>query len=222
MIFRSKLVNKYKERPCIKFYQLKDEIVINIRRVSGGILHIGAHKGVEAALHNQLGLPVLWIEANPNLMKDLSVNISRFKEQQAICALLGDEDRSDVPFHIANNDGMSSSIFRFGKDMNHVNLAMNEEVLLNMKRLDSLFQADDLSIYGHWIIDVQGAELSVLQGAGALLDVAKSIEIEVSTKEEYLGGATWTQVSSFLKKLNFFPLWSPAHYSHEDIVFVRY
>ncbi len=59
-------------------------------------------------------LKVIWIEANPAIFEILSTNIAKYKDQRALCALLGDVEGSLIDFHIANNDGQSSSIYKFG------------------------------------------------------------------------------------------------------------
>jgi hypothetical protein len=126
-----------------------------------------------------------------------------------------------VKFHIANNDGHSSSILNFGKDMNHQGLAMIDSMDLLMSRLDCVLGEDDIRKESHWVIDVQGYELEVLIGAGNLVNHASSMEIEVSTKEEYAGGATYADVKEFMRINGFRPLWEPKPHSHEDIFFIR-
>lgn len=188
---------------------------------SSMVLHIGAHSGVEAPLYNKLRAPVTWIEANPRIYPSLVENIGHFEEQRAILALLGSENDKKVKFHIANNDGHSSSILNFGKDMNHQGLAMIDSMDLTMFRLDYVLSEESVKKESHWVIDVQGYELEVLRGSGNLVNHASSMEIEVSTKEEYLGGATYSEVKEFMRKNGFRPLWEPKPHSHEDIFFVR-
>ena len=185
------------------------------------VLHIGAHKSTEAPMYNGLGLRVIWIEANPEIFTDLCQSIKEFSNQRAICGLLGEEDRDEVNFYIASNDGQSSSIYNFGNQMNHKGLSMMRNLKLPMKRLSSLLLNDEVLKGSHWVIDVQGAELQVIRGAGTLIDNAYSLEIEVSTKEEYAGGVRFEELNLELNKKGFFPLWEPKENSHEDIIFVR-
>lgn len=201
--------------------QLITEIYRNILFNSGGILHIGAHAGQESGLYNELGKKVIWIEAVPEIYNRLLLNVSKFANQRAICALVGDRNEQKVPFYYASNDGGSSSIFEFSTGAKVWNVSTTETIEMNMVRLDNLLSLNDLNLIDHWVIDVQGAEYLVLKGAGKLLESCKSIFIEVSTSHYYIDGATWLQISNYLRENNFYPLWSPLENSHTDILFIR-
>ena len=78
---------------------------------ASGILHIGAHRGSEAAVYDWFKKKVLWVEAIPEIFIDLNDHISRFYNQKAVCALLGDKNDKKVDFFLANNDRANSSFF---------------------------------------------------------------------------------------------------------------
>jgi FkbM family methyltransferase len=202
-------------------YALIEEIRSGLLSQASMVLHIGAHKGTEVSLYGDLGLSVVWIEGNPELFPELCENLRLFPNQIAICSLLGGVDLDKVDFHIANNDGQSSSIFNFGSQMNHKDLVMSRTIELPMRRLDSVLQDEQVPKGSHWVIDVQGAELEVIRGAGDLIRNAYSLEVEVSTKDEYSGGAKFEEVNTTLNSLGLFPLWKPKANSHEDIFFMR-
>jgi hypothetical protein len=105
--------------------------------------------------------------------------------------------------------------------MNHKDLVMSRTIELPMRRLDSVLQDEQVPKGSHWVIDVQGAELEVIRGAGDLIRNAYSLEVEVSTKDEYSGGAKFEEVNTTLNSLGLFPLWKPKANSHEDIFFMR-
>lgn len=186
------------------------------------VLHIGAHRGQEAKYYDEMGIKVIWIEASPTIFEALSSNIARYKNQRAICALLGDSDGPLIDFHIASNDGESSSMFQFGEELGFLGLYMTNSEKLTMKRLDKIFTVKDLNNFTHWVLDVQGAELLVLKGAGVLLDTCNSLYIEVSTRTVYKAGVNWKELSDFLDVRGFVPLWNPKERSHENILFIRY
>lgn len=188
---------------------------------SAGVLHIGAHYGQEAQFYADNSAAVVWIEANPVIYEKLKLEISRFPEQIAIQALLGNENLDEITFHIASNDAMSSSIYEFGSELGFADLSMSSVLSLPMVRLDSILSESFLTKYSHWVLDVQGAELSVLEGAGKLLDSCNSINLEVSTREVYKGGTTYDELTDFLKERNLVPLWEPAAHSHENVMFIR-
>ena len=135
---------------------------------------------------------------------------------------MGDQDGLVVDFHIANNDGASSSIFEFGKELGFHKLSMSRSEKLVMNRLDSIFSQSDLEPFAHWVLDVQGAEILVLKGSGLLLNQCKSLYIEVSTREVYKDGASWEELSQFLRSRGLIPLWNPRTKSHENLIFIRY
>jgi FkbM family methyltransferase len=208
-------------RNPLSYYDLVAEIKESLILQSKGVLHIGAHRGLEAPFYSSLQRNVMWIEAIPSIFDDLLINTAHFENQSAFLALLGEEDKATKKMYLSSNDYMSSSVFQFGEDMNHKNLSMKGEITLPMKRLDSLFNSQDLFNFKHWVIDVQGSEIQVLNGAGSLLKNVNSMEIEVSTKSEYECGATWKPVNTLLNEFGLFPLWEPKENSHEDILFVR-
>lgn len=121
---------------------------------------------------------------------------------------------------MASNDGMSSSIYPFAEN-NGFHLSMTESVPLKMHRLDTLLTPEQAGNYPHWVVDVQGAELSVLKGAGRLLDCCQTIDVEVSTFDVYEGGANFAELDRFLRREGFLPLWQPRGRTHEDLIYIR-
>jgi FkbM family methyltransferase len=196
-------------------------IQTNLFENSNYILHIGASEGQEASFYSQFGKTVIWIEAIPSIFEELKINCSKFQNQVAICALLGDRNLESTPFFIASNKSESSSLYTFSKDRMGHGVEMKETVYLPMKRLDSIPELSNLPPKGHWVIDVQGAELLVLRGAESLLNRCSSLLIEVSTVELYRGGAKWNEVKEFLDTRGFSPLWTPKEESHENVLFVN-
>jgi FkbM family methyltransferase len=225
----SKLIQKYLTRfgiyvykkPAKFYYELENEVKNNLVKQAIGVLHIGAHYGQESSYYYQNGLKVIWVEALPDIFKKLQSNISCYENQIAFCALVGDKNVIDNDFFISNNDGSASSIYRISKKSNFKNVYIEKKVKLTMVRLDDLLEKIDMKDFSHWILDVQGAELLVLQGAGDLISYCKSITIEVSSRETYLGGVKYRELKDYLSIFNFFPLWEPSEDEHTDISFVR-
>jgi len=207
-----------------KFHQndftLYRRIQSALMKQSEGVLHIGAHLAQEADFYEENGRSVLWIEANPKIYDELLIRLELFPQQRAICALLGDEDNDEAIFYIANNEGASSSVFNFF-DKTSSQVKMVETVNLNMRRLDSILSTDEIATFNFWVIDVQGAELKVLQGAGNLLELANTIVIEVKRVNDYLGGVDWIDLDTFLTDKGFFHLWEPATDTEDNIIYVR-
>ena len=202
-------------------YELIDDIRSGLISRASMVLHLGAHVGTECHFYNSLQKKVIWLEANPEIYSQLILNIADYPDQRAILSLLGSEDRAGINFYVANNWGQSSSIYEFGRDLNHEGLSMVDVLYLEMKRLDSILGTSEVQHGSHWIVDVQGAELQVLMGSGNLIDKAYSMEVEVSTKEEYLGGTKFEELNAFLNSKGLYPLWLPKLNSHEDLFFLR-
>lgn len=195
----------------------------------GGVLHIGANNAEEAYLYGDR--PVIWFEANPDVMPRLQQNIEAFLNHQAFCVLLGNE-RREVDFHIASNGGSSSSIFAFGRYLAgreslwpDLNLRMERTIRLEMQTLDGILAKHDIdaSAYDRWVVDVQGAELLVPKGAADSLRHCKIISLEVSTVEVYEGGVRYPEIRDYLRTAGFIPIVEPNTLSmpHGDITFVH-
>ena len=206
----------------------KDLPTLEALNNSKGVFHLGAHKGTEAEVYNWFGKKVLWIEAVPYVYEQLLDNIHSYSNQKAFCALLGDEDNVEKNFYISSNNAASSSIFDFskntlsGKYFPDRNLKMKESILLEMSKLDTILEKNNIlaSDYDHWVVDLQGAELLALKGAEKSLKDCKSISVEVSTVDIYEGGVLWNELSKWLNERGFYSVSEPKN-NHADILFKK-
>jgi FkbM family methyltransferase len=184
----------------------------------GGILHIGAHEGQEAEMYDRLSKPVIWVEAVPLYFKRLSEKIKPFHGQIALNALLGAQCNDARDFFIASNNGESSSVYPLAGNEYWKGLENSEVCKLPSKRLDCIVSESEIREFDYWIVDVQGAELEVLKGAGALLQFCRYLQVEISQEKFYEGGAEFQEVRVFLESESFIPLWLPSQ-AHEEIIF---
>ena len=199
-------------------------------RAAKGVLHLGAHVGQEAAFYAQHKKPVVWVEALPPIHANLEKNIRQYADQRALCALLGDLDGAQKRFYISNNQqGVSSSMFQFGEHGSgakslwpDLNLAMVGHITLAATRLDTLLRANRIAAadFNFWMVDLQGAELIALQGAGELIGACQAMFVETSTVDVYRGGVLWPELSQWLQEHGLVPLWQPSA-GHDDVLFVR-
>lgn len=196
---------------------------------STGILHVGGHFGQESHWYAEMGKPVVWVEAMPAAAARLRQTIAPYPTQRLVEACLSNVDGQTVSFHVSANDsGASSSLFEFGaastgpKSMwpDH-DLRMVDTLRLTTHRLDSVMgeQGIDIAGFDHWVVDVQGAELLVLQGAEQSLHACRSLLVEASSIDVYSGGVQWPQLRGFLAGHGFEPLWDCL--GHMDVLFVR-
>lgn len=215
---------------CPTTHPHPDPDIKNINCILGasGILHIGGHRGTEAGVYDWFKKKVLWIEAIPEIFVELNDHVSRFYNQRAVCALLGDKNKDNHNFFIANNDSASSSLFDFSEGVkkkklwSNQNIKMIKKIFLKMVTLDDLLFKLNInsSDYNHWILDAQGAELLILKGAKNSLMNCRSMQIEVSKAKFYEGGVLWKDLLLFLKKHYFFPTSTPKT-EHTEILFIK-
>ena len=193
-----------------------------------GILHLGAHRGKEAEVYQWFNKKVIWIEANPEIFEDLNNHIKCYFQQTAINALLGDK-YAKKDFFISNRDSSCSSIFDLSNDVKNKklwkdeNILMKKKIKLQMTTLDNLLKSKEIEIknYNHWILDLQGSEIQVLQGSIDSLKYCKSMVVEISKKNFYEDGSTkWIDLKKFLECHGFMAKKEPAS-DHCDILFEK-
>ncbi|MGH9352974.1 MAG: FkbM family methyltransferase [Terriglobia bacterium] len=169
-----------------------------------GVIHVGANLGQEREEYASLGLNVLWVEPIPSIYETLCQNISPFPQQRAICALLAAEHGQEYTLHVADNRGASSSILDFAKHRAlHPDIHYSSELRLSSTTLDRVAEAIDLQDYGALVIDTQGSELLVLQGALSVLPRMRYIETEAADFESYAGCCQLSDLTGFMRSHGF-------------------
>lgn len=201
-------------------YTLMLKVYAKMIKLSSGVLHIGGHIGQEADFYRSCERPVLWIEGNPEKFEILRAKLKEYKDQDCLLALLGDKSIDEQPFRIASNDGASSSIYEF-VDRHELDVKMVDIVKLPMVRLDATITEVVAKKYDFWVLDVQGAELKVLKGAGRLLDSVLALAVEVKRHSFYKEGAAWEDIEMFLSKRGFTALWEPDQEEETMVTFLR-
>lgn len=191
-IRRSKFIDKLLGNNMDKF--LKD---------ISGVIHVGANIGQECKLYNQYGLNVVWIEPIPRLFEELKGNISGYSNQLGFQELITDMEDKEYEFHVANNNGASSSIYDFNdhKDM-WPDIHFEESIFIKSRTLTSLFkeQGLDAAKYQALVMDTQGSELLVLKGSLPLLKFFKYIKTEVPDFESYKECCTLGEMEKFMNE----------------------
>jgi FkbM family methyltransferase len=185
-----------------------------------GVLHIGAHEGQEAEFYNRLSKSVIWFEAVPHHFERLKENIKPFRNQTALNVLLDSQCHGSRDFFITSNNGESSSIYPLAGNDYWQGLENTEVCKFPSKRLDCISIDLEIRDFDYWIVDVQGAELEVLEGAGDLLSFCRYLQVEISQEKFYKGGAEFQELRAFLESKSFIPMWLPSH-PHEEIIFTN-
>jgi len=166
-----------------------------------GVVHIGANHGQERLFYDKHGLEVLWIEAIPEVYEQLINNIAHLPKQKAIQALLTDVNGKEYDFHIANNQGASSSIYDFKKhqdiwpDVNYTStISLTSHTFSTVVETEQL----DMHKYQALIMDTQGSELLVLKGALEELKYFDYIKTEVPDFESYQDCCMLKDIEQFM------------------------
>lgn len=169
---------------------------------ANGIIHVGANTGQEIKLYDDYGLSVVWIEPIPDIFEKLQANLAGFPKQKAIKGLVTDRENAEYHFHLANNNGASSSILDFNlhKDI-WPDVTFEKSINLFSKTLPTLLKDNNVTLedYNMLAIDTQGSELLVLQGSIPILHNFLYIKTEVPDFEAYKGCCQLKDLELFLE-----------------------
>lgn len=209
-------------------YNVRTKKTINEYLKNGkGVIHVGANSGQERKLYNKHNLDVIWVEPIPSLFKELQENIKPFPKQKAYNYLITDKNDEVYPFHVASNFGASSSIFEIGdplKDL-HPEIHYTETLSLVSTTLSTVVQKENIEMrkYDLLVMDTQGAEMLVLEGARDLMSHFNYIRAEAQDWELYKGCCLVSEIDEFMHEHGFVELYrivSPSGHDF-DIVYRR-
>ena len=176
-----------------------------LKRISG-VIHVGANDGSERNTYDFYDLNVAWIEPIPEVFERLKDNLSDFPNQQAYQYLITDVDNREYEFHVASNEGASSSILdlELHKDM-WDEIHYEKSISLKSITLSSLVEQENIAMdkFDALIMDTQGTELLVLKGAESLLDKFKYIKTEAADFELYKDCCQLKDIEGFLGQHGF-------------------
>lgn len=169
-----------------------------------GVLHIGAHDCEELQFYRKLGLQdsdCYWIEAIGEKVDEAKIR----DIPNVFQAVVSDNDGQDVTFHVTNNV-QSSSLLEFGTHAESYSwCVVTKDIQLKTSTVKSWVNANAIPIskLNFWNLDIQGAELLALTGAGDLLRYAEVLYLEVNTQEVYKGCAKVWELDEYLKNYGF-------------------
>jgi FkbM family methyltransferase len=169
-------------------------------------LHIGASYGQEASLYQALGIETWHIEAIPEVFECLQQNIAGLGGQHPVHACLSSEAGLFTTFHIANNDGLSSSLLPLGRHRDeYPSITYEKEIAVSTETVNSLIEKQLIDPDIDFIlIDAQGAERLILEGTTNLLNMEdlKGVIVETAVVPLYEGGSTYLEIAEILAKYN--------------------
>jgi len=167
---------------------------------------VGANTGQERFSYADHNLEVVWVEPIPKMFEQLRENLRQFPRQRPYRYLITDKDGQEYPFHISSNEGQSSSIFQLEKHKEMwPEIVYKDSMLLTSCTLTSFVREEnlDLKAYDALVLDTQGSELLVLQGAIDILSSFRFIVVEVADFESYAGCCVLKDLDEFMTKFGF-------------------
>ena len=159
------------------------------------VLHIGGHLAEEASLYKKKGIQkVTFIEGDPETFDEMLSVLEHYPGYLGIGAMLSNEN-SISEFFVASNNGASSSILEPKRHLTQrPDIEFNTIKKVETVTLDSL----NLGVYDLLVLDVQGAELKVIQGGMETIRRAKAIWIEVNAGNMYENDVDSAEITKLL------------------------
>ncbi|MFM7266166.1 MAG: FkbM family methyltransferase [Cyanobium sp.] len=171
------------------------------------LLHIGASTGTECAYYSSHGIEAWHVEAIPEVYAQLQAACSRQRQQHALQACVSNRPGEPIRFNIASNS-FSSSMLGLGRHQEaHPTISYVRTVELTTTTVDELAARGLIpASVDFLVVDVQGAEKLVLEGAEQWLRSAnlKGAQIETSVEPLYEGGSTYLEIGALLRCYDLF------------------
>ncbi len=190
-----------------------------------GVLHIGAHEGREVAAYRACGFsPIILVEANPELGAKLMARFGSDPDVKVVVAAATDK-AGPVTLNITSMD-QSSSLLPLGRHLEiYPSIQVMQTVEVRGVTVDQILAecqipVEDISLIN---IDIQGAELMALSGAGGVLMAVEAVYSEVNFDELYQGGADISQLDDLLQASGLKRVLTvcPYHPSWGDALYLR-
>lgn len=176
-----------------------------------GVLQVGASTGQEVPLFVangvRVGTLIEPLDGPFAALKARCADLPGYVMAQALC---GSKDGEEVEFHIASNNGESSSLLKPARHLNdHAWVTFPQVVRVKTITLDgvvnlvSSYRPEIVASTNMLYMDVQGAELKVLLGASNVLNSVSYIYTEVGIGGSYEDDVELIDLQKFLRPYNF-------------------
>lgn len=166
-------------------------------------IDIGANNGQFSVLCQYLfpGIAIFAFEPLPEVAQQCRRALGNDRAQVKTCALGARDSRSQ--FYVTERSDSSSLLVPGTAQERAYGSRVAGAVDVEVRRLDHVLTAAQIAGPALMKLDVQGAELDVLEGCGALLETIDYIYLEGSFVELYEGQALVTDIVSFLGRRGF-------------------
>lgn len=166
-----------------------------------GLIHVGANDASEYPYYAaKTRGPLLYVEAIPEIAETTRQRLDPGRPHYIRQAAVAETSGETVTFHISSNEGMSSSLLELGAHAElYPDVTFTDAIEVVTERLDDIVaERPEAAAYNVLVLDVQGAELKVLQGAPELLKQIDAVVSEISPEPLYEGGCTFLEVTNLL------------------------
>ncbi|WP_026777532.1 FkbM family methyltransferase [Polaribacter sp. Hel_I_88] len=135
----------------------------------------------------------------------------------------GKPENKDIPSDNSTSFGnKSSSLYKPGKTKEiHPWLQFNESITIKTETLENFCTTKKISLIDFIHMDVQGAELMVLEGSNDMISNIKSVWLEVEEIELYEKQALRKDIENFFLKNNFICILNKVNHIAGDQFWVR-
>jgi FkbM family methyltransferase len=201
------------------------------------IFDIGACEGEDSIRYSILfkNSVIYSFEPLPDNFNKCLINFSKIDNRNIKVFQLALSNSNGVAkFHISsgNPEGMKSSDWNYGNKSSSLYppdptytkfgwLKFDQTIDIPTKTIESFCMEQSIPQIDFIHMDVQGAELDVLKGAGNKLGVIKAIWLEVENVSMYKGQPLKKDIENFMKKSNFFKIIDTAREDFGDQLYLN-
>ena len=180
-----------------------------INRKISVVLDVGASVGGYGHSIRQDGYngKIVSFEPLPSAYEQLNALSRKSPPWQTLNCALGSRS-GNIDLHVASNGDSSSTLRMLPRSTDVAGISEQRTMSVQVRRLDEmLLQYAQPGERVFLKVDVQGFELDVLKGAGAMLSAIDGLQLELSLIPLYEGAPVIEEVLAYVRKEGFLPIW---------------